>query len=59
MKTKTLKKLVLTKKTVADLNELDMLQAKGGVYTEDTVCATKCFTNCGALYCGSYKSLCC
>jgi len=64
MKTKTLaKKLSLTKKTVADLNNMEMLTVKGGTMptANNTECATVCVTNCagGGGVCRSYNSLCC
>jgi hypothetical protein len=41
---KSLKKLTLHRETVCSLN--DLCSAAGGVYTEKTVCATACVTNC-------------
>jgi hypothetical protein len=60
MKTKKMsKKLVFTKKTVANLGNHEMDNALGGtVYTTATECETVCATNCIPA-CRSHYSICC
>jgi len=47
MKVKNLKKLTLTKKTIADLTNFELLEARGGISANcNTEGRTICVTNC-------------